>query len=180
MQKIKNITVFCASSTNLSDKYHKIAEEVGNFMAQEGFNLVFGGANVGLMKTIAQKVYNAGQKVYGIIPEFFVNRGLASECSTEITVTKDMFERKKLLIDKGDAFIALPGGFGTLDELIEVITLNQIGQINKPVIIYDPIGFYDNLLSFFEKMKQEKFTESTHHTYHNAKSPDELKKILKK
>jgi uncharacterized protein (TIGR00730 family) len=179
MRQIKNITVFCASSTTLSPQYHKIAEQVGDFMAKEGFNLVFGGANVGLMKTIAHKVYNAGQKVYGIIPEFFVQRGLASECSTEITITKDMFDRKKLLIEKGDAFIALPGGFGTLDELIEVITLNQIGQINKPVIIYDPINFYDNLFLLFEKMLSENFTEKFHHSYHIAKSTNELKNILK-
>jgi len=180
MSKIENITVFCASSTKLDDKFKKVAEDAGDFMAKNGYNLVFGGANIGLMKIVAQKFFDVGNKVTGIIPEFFVARGLASECSTEIIVTEDMFERKKLLIEKGDAFLILPGGFGTLDELLEVVTLNQIGRIDKPVVIFDPLDFYSNLIKQFEEMEKNGFTVKDDHSYFVAKSVEDLKRIFDK
>ena len=177
-KKINNLTVFCASSQKIAPRYFSYASELAEVMIENNINLVFGGANVGLMKILAEKIFSAGLKVTGIIPEFFVSRGLASECSTELIITKDMHERKKLLIDKADAFVALPGGYGTLDELIEVITLNQIKQIHKKVIIYDPEDFYKPLKELFKKFVNENFI-TPDNIYNFVKSKEELKDIIK-
>ncbi len=174
---INNLTVFCASSQQLNKRYHQYAHDLADIMTQNTINLIFGGASVGLMKTVAEKVFAAGLKVIGIIPEFFVSRGLASNCTSELIITKDMFERKKILIEKADAFVALPGGFGTLDELVEVITLNQINQIDKPVIIYDPENFYAPLLELFNKFVTENFAAPEKY-YSVAATKNELEKLL--
>ncbi len=178
MKQIKNIAVFCASSTELDEKYVNNALDLAEFMIEKNMGLVFGGANVGLMKVVAERIFAAGLPVTGIIPQFFVNRGLASECSSSIIITATMHERKEKLISLGDAFVVLPGGFGTLDELLEVITLNQIGQIDKKVVIFDEVNFYDDLLKQFEFIYKERFATSDEKFYEVARNVEELKKVF--
>ncbi len=160
----KNICVFCSSSDALEDVYYKIAESVGYRIAINNDVLLYGGANVGMMKKIAEKVNENNGKIIGIIPEKIEH--LASEIIDELSVTSDMHSRKALLEEKADAFIALPGGFGTLEELSEVLTLKHLGYHNKPIVIMNVNGFYDNLTAFYETIYKEKFAKSEYRKYY--------------
>lgn len=154
------VCFFCASSEALDNKYYSIAKEFGVEITKKDWTLVTGGANVGLMKTLVQTVKSNNGKSIGIIPGFFNKRNLTCFDNTEIIFTKDMQERKKIIFDISDAFIILPGGFGTLDELLEIITLKQIGQENKPIIIFNQDGYYTHLLKQFEVIFEAKFAKS--------------------
>ena len=124
------------------------------------FGLVYGGTNVGLMNEVAQAVKSAGGRVLGVIPKLINDYGISADNLDELVVTPDMAERKKLLREKSDAFVALPGGFGTLEEILEVITLKQLGYHNKPIVFINTNGFYENLKAQFEQSYQEKFAKS--------------------
>ncbi|WP_421920153.1 TIGR00730 family Rossman fold protein [Marinifilum sp.] len=155
-----NICVFCSSSNSVDKVYFQEARELGNLIGASGLGLVYGGTNVGLMNEVAQSVKTSGGKVIGVIPKLIHDYGISADNLDELLITPDMSERKKILRDKSDAFIALPGGFGTLEEILEVVTLKQLGYHNKPIVFINTNGFYQNLKAQFEQSYQEKFTKA--------------------
>lgn len=134
----------------MADSFFEMATELGLIIQQKGHILVYGGANVGLMEQVAQTVKSNGGEVIGVIPQKIHDRELSSKHPDELIITETMAERKKLMHDKSDAFIALPGGFGTLEEILEVITLKQLDYHRKPVVFINTNGFYDALFQQFE------------------------------
>ncbi|GAB7086863.1 TIGR00730 family Rossman fold protein [Marinifilum fragile] len=139
--------------------YFNEATELGRLIGTNHHGLVYGGTNVGLMNEVAQSVKISGGKVLGVIPKLINDYGISADFLDELIITPDMAERKKLLRDKSDAFIALPGGFGTLEEILEVITLKQLGYHNKPIVFINTNDFYGNLKAQFELSYQEKFAK---------------------
>lgn len=154
-----NICVFCSSSNSVNEKYFQEARHLGLAIGRKGNNLVYGGTNVGLMNEVALSVKNAGGRVIGVIPELINNYGISADYVDELIITPDMAERKKLLRERSDAFIALPGGFGTLEEILEVITLKQLGYLNSPIVFINLDGYYDALKEQFELSYQENFAK---------------------
>ncbi|MBN2893943.1 MAG: TIGR00730 family Rossman fold protein [Bacteroidales bacterium] len=153
------VCFFCASSEALEPKFYSIAKTFGESIVEKNWELVTGGSNVGLMKTLAQTVKSSGGRSIGIIPKMFDDKNLTCLDNTEIIFTKDMQERKKMLFDVSDAFVILPGGFGTLDEMLEIITLKQLGQYKKAIVIYNQDGFYDNMLKQFNVIFESNFAK---------------------
>ncbi|MBA4503731.1 LOG family protein [Marinobacterium marinum] len=156
------ITVFCGSSYGNNPLYRDTAVELGRFFAEQEIELVFGGGHVGLMGTIADAVLENGGQAHGVIPEYLQSRELAHEGLTALEVVPDMHARKARMAELADAFVALPGGVGTLEELFEVWTWGQLGHHAKPVILYNVGGFYDRLLEFVHSMETEGFIKSAH------------------
>ena len=155
----RNLCVFCGSRLGASSAYGDAAAELGRAIARAGFGLVYGGGDVGLMGVLAGAVLEAGGTVRGIIPRRLLEREVAKEGITELVVTATMFERKERMIVDSDGFIVLPGGFGTLDELLEVLTLRQLGYHDKPIVLLDVDGFWESCLAFFERIVAEGFAE---------------------
>lgn len=158
----KNICVFCSSSDHLDEKYYKAAKELGEKIGQTGNNIVYGGTTVGLMHASAFATKQAGGEVIGVIPELIQSNGIAANYADELIVTSDMKERKDVIRDKSDAFIALPGSFGTLEEIMEVITLKQLGYHAKAIVFVDIDGFYSALKAQFDMQYQEKFAKEAY------------------
>lgn len=152
-----NICVYCSSSDKIAQKHIDVAVELGEAIAREGATLVYGGGNVGLMGKVALSAQARGAKVIGVIPERLVEREVVHRGCDELIITKTMRERKAIMDEKSDAFIALAGGFGTLDEVMEAITIRQLGFHQKPIVFLNADGFYDNLLAFFEQLYAEGF-----------------------
>lgn len=153
-----NITVYCSSSNQIDAKYRAVAEELGHLMADRGHTLVYGGGKVGLMGVVARAVHEGDGTVIGVIPERLKDReGIAYGVADEMIVTKTMRERKKIMYKRGDAFVALPGGLGTLEEFMEVLTLKQLGYHVRPITLLNTDGFFDQLLAFFEQLHRERF-----------------------
>jgi len=157
MNMEKLLCVYCASSRQLDRKYHEVAQELGRAMVERGWGLVYGGGNVGLMGEVAHAVKGAGGHVVGVIPEFMIARELAFRDADELVTVKTMRERKQLMEERAAAFLTLPGGIGTLEELTEIMTLRYINLLHKPVVLLNQDGFYDDLLRFFDRMTEEKF-----------------------
>ena len=156
------VCVFAASSSRIDSAYLEAAGELGTVFAREGVHAVFGGGGIGLMGILADSMLAAGGKITGVIPEFMIDEGWGHAGVTDMIVTADMSERKKTIFAMSDAAVALPGGVGTLEELTEVITLKQLGQFNKPIIIVNVNGFYDHLIEFFEHMFRGNFRRLEH------------------
>ncbi len=157
MRTKPSICVYCSASNGLAEKYINEAAKLGEAIAQTGATLVYGGGNVGLMGVVALAAQTHGAKVVGVIPERLVERENVYRGCDELIITKTMRERKAVMDEKSDAFIALAGGFGTLDEVMEAITLRQLGFHNKPIIFLNTDGFYNELLSFFEQLYAQGF-----------------------
>lgn len=153
------VCFFCASSEALDADYYKLAINFAYKIAQKNWTLVTGGSNVGLMKTLTLAAIEKKGETIGVIPTDFANKGLACYENTELMFTEDMHERKKKLFEISDAFVILPGGFGTLDEMLEIITLKQVGVYNKPIVIFNKDGFFDNILKQFEQFFEQKFAK---------------------
>jgi uncharacterized protein (TIGR00730 family) len=153
-----NICYFCASSEDIAQKYRQTAQIIGRLTAQKKHTLITGGSNIGLMRTLVKSATEFGGRTIGIIPVFFENRGLACYDNSKLIIVNNMHERKQKLFEISDAFVILPGGYGTLDEMLEIITLKQIGIYDKPIIIFNQDGYYDPILQQFEKMHSEKFS----------------------
>lgn len=180
MNKIKNICVYSSSSNELDKIYYDAAKEFGVLLAQNGFNLVYGGGNLGIMGVLAQAVKDFGAKVYGVLPEMLHKLGVGDVGCDELHITKCMRSRKEKLDNISDAVVALPGGFGTLEELSEMISIKQLGYSDKAIVILNTNGFYDDLLKFFDKINKEKFaTDEMQSVYHIAKTPAEVIEYLK-
>ncbi|HWV51774.1 TIGR00730 family Rossman fold protein [Pseudorhodoplanes sp.] len=157
MSKINKICVYCGSGLGSDPGFAAAAEELGQAMAAAGIGLVYGGGNVGLMGTIARSVLNHGGEVIGIIPEFLMTRERALRQAHELIVTANMHERKQKMFDAADAFVALPGGVGTLEELVEQLTWAQLGQHKKPILLANINGFWDPLSRLLDHMRQTQF-----------------------
>ena len=159
---MRNICVFCGSQSGTDERYRQAAIELGGLLAQRGHGLVYGGGHVGLMGIIADAVLEAGGSVTGVIPRPMTERELAHETVTKLYVVSSMHERKALMASLSDAFIALPGGYGTLEELFEVIAWAQLGIHRKPIGLLNVAGYFDALLSLVDHMIGEGFIKTKH------------------
>ncbi|QMU27011.1 LOG family protein [Adhaeribacter radiodurans] len=173
---MKCIAVFCGANFGNKEIYTTKARELGKMFAQQGIALVYGGGNVGLMGVIADNVLAHGGKAIGVIPQSLVEREVAHATLTELHVVQTMHQRKALMADLADAFIAMPGGFGTLDEVCEIITWNQLGIIIKPVGFYNINGYFDKFIQLIEGAVTEGFIREEHRT--NLIVADEPEKLL--
>lgn len=151
------IAVYCASSADLSPRYYELAARLGEELAGRGAVLVYGGGKAGMMGAVADAARRCGGRVVGVIPEFMVERELANEAADELIVTADMRERRRLMEERAEAFVALPGGFGTLEELVEVMVGRMLNRHAKPIILLNSDGFYDQLLVFFDRLVADGF-----------------------
>jgi uncharacterized protein (TIGR00730 family) len=157
MAELRSICVYCGSNAGARPQYAAAAEALGNAIAQSGTRLVYGGGAVGLMGILARSVMKAGGSVTGIIPQFLKDREVMLREVSDLVVTADMHERKRMMFDRSDAFVALPGGIGTLEEVVEMMTWAQLEQHMKPVLIVNLGGFWDPLIGLFERMGEEGF-----------------------
>ena len=148
MKPTFSLCVYCGSRPGALTQYSEVAQEVGRWIAQHGGQLVYGGGHNGLMGTLADATLEAGGRVVGIIPQALVDKEYAHRGCTELHIVSDMHERKHMMAERADAFIALPGGIGTLEEFFEVWTWRQLGYHNKPVGLLNLAGYYDQLLAF--------------------------------
>ena len=172
---IKNICVFASSSNHLEEIFYKSARELGLLIGKYGYGIVYGGSKLGMMYACAGATKEAGGQIIGIMPEKLANMGCANpeDCS-EFLLTEGMRERKALLDEKSDAVIAIAGGYGTLEELSEIIVQKQLGYNNKPIVILNTDGFYDKLIEFFETIIDRNFAnEESRKLYYVAKTPNE-------
>lgn len=151
------IAVFCASANGIDPKYFEAARSLGRWIGKSKGKLVYGGTNVGLMREVATSTFSNGGEVMGIIPRCILEKGVAAESYCQLVVAEDMKERKHLLRENADAFIALPGGWGTLEEITEVITLKQLGVHCKPILFLNTDGFYDTFFQFIRNIREEGF-----------------------
>jgi uncharacterized protein (TIGR00730 family) len=158
---VKSVCVFCGSSDGTRPAYADDARAFGRMLAVRGFTLVYGGGNVGTMRHLADAALEAGGQVVGVIPEQLVDRERAHRGVTELRVVGSMHERKALMVALSDAFIALPGGFGTLDELFEVLTWAQLRLHHKPCALLNVDGYFDDLVSLVERAREEGFIDGT-------------------
>lgn len=157
MSKIRSICVYCGSASGDEPAHEAAAKTLGTAMAEKGIRLVYGGGNVGLMGTIARAVLDAGGHVTGIIPEFLKKREVMLTEAQETIVVPDMHTRKRMMYERADAFVAMPGGIGTLEELVEQLTWAQLGQHKKPILLLNTQDFWRPLLQLFAHMRNEGF-----------------------
>lgn len=146
MKNIKNVCVYCGSSSRVDDIYKNSARELGQILAAEQWDVVYGGGRVGLMGIVADSALAAGSKVYGIIPHHIQSREVQHTDLTELHVVDNMHTRKKMMVDRADAFVILPGGLGTLDEFFELLTWRQLGLHDKPVVVVNVNGYWTKLV----------------------------------
>jgi len=157
MSKLHSICVYCGSSVGVRPTYAEAARQIGMELAREQIRLVYGGGDVGLMGTVARSVIAHGGSVTGIIPKFLQRRENMLAEVEDLIVTDDMHERKRLMFEHADAFIALPGGVGTLEELVEQLTWAQLGHHKKPIVLANVDGFWTRFLGLLDHMRQEGF-----------------------
>jgi uncharacterized protein (TIGR00730 family) len=156
------VCVFCGSSKGSQAIYAEKAGAFGTLLARRGLGLVFGGGHIGLMGVIADAILSEGGSVVGVIPRALVEKELAHDRLTELHVVETMHQRKALMADRADAFVALPGGFGTLDELFEILTWAQLGLHQKPIGLLNLAGFFDPLLEWIDQVIQTGFLRPAH------------------
>lgn len=152
---MKSVAVYCGSSAGTNEIYTQQAHEMGRVLAERNMTLVYGGGRVGLMGTVADSVMQHGGKAIGVIPAFLANKELAHNGLTELHIVKTMHERKLLMADLAEGFVAMPGGYGTLEELFEVLTWGQLGLHRKAIGLLNVEGYYDHLLRALDHMVQE-------------------------
>jgi uncharacterized protein (TIGR00730 family) len=174
------ICVYCSSSAAVHVTYVQAARTLGQDLATRGHTLIYGGADVGLMGALARAAHAAGGRVIGVIPRRLAERDLAFRQADELLVAETMAERKRLMEERGEAFIALPGGFGTLEELLQVLTLKQLGYLQAPIVLLNSMadsptsGFFDHLLAHFECLYRERFAKPEYRAlYYVATTPSE-------
>lgn len=159
---IKSVCVYCASSSKIDKIYFDVAGELGAFLAQNNLTCICGAGKHGLMNELSNAVLNAGGKVTGIIPRFMYEEGWCHKNLTEVSVTETIHERKKQMAEKADAVIALPGGCGTMEELLEIITWKQLGLFSGPIVILNINNYYTPLLEMLQKSVDESFMRKEH------------------
>ena len=169
----KSIAVFCASANGARPEYRAAAEELGRTLAQRGLGLIYGGARVGLMGAVADAALAAGGHVVGVIPHVLVDKEVAHQGITELHVTSTMHTRKALMAEKADAFLILPGGYGTFEEMFEVLAWQTLKIHSKPVVLLNVAGFYDKLLEFLDVCDREGVLRGNRHILLVANTVDE-------
>jgi len=157
MSTIKSICVYCASGPGTNPAFVATARRFGQILAENRIRLVYGGGSIGLMGALAESALDHGGQVTGIIPDFLVNREHMNERVQEHIITRDMHERKRIMFERADAFVALPGGVGTLEELVEQLTWAQLGRHKKPILIANVERFWDPLLVLLDQMRKVEF-----------------------
>ncbi len=179
MQKINSVCVFCASSPEASQSLKDLATDLGQKLAEKEISLIYGGASIGLMGHLARGTHKSGGKVIAIFPEMFLGKDIDFVEADEFIVTDDLRERKTLMEQKSDAFIALPGGIGTLDEIAEILTLIQLKQISKPLVLINYRNYYDPLIKFFDSVVEQKLAkEKLLKSYYLAENNDDAIEFL--
>lgn len=162
MNNIQLVCTYCASSTKIAPCYFQAAEELGRLLAQEKIQIINGAGNIGLMAAISDAALQAGGKVTGVIPHFMIEQGWNHTGLTQTIAVENMHERKQTMADLSDAVIALPGGCGTLEELLEIITWKQLGLYLNPIVILNTNHFFDPLLNMLDKAIAENFMRNQH------------------
>jgi len=157
MSKINALCVYCGSSPGTDPAFAEAARRFGKILAENGVRLVYGGGSVGLMGALADAVIKHGGEVTGVIPDFLTVRERPKRRAQELVVTRDMHERKREMFERADGFIALPGGIGTLEELVEQLTWAQLGRHKKPILIANINGYWDPLLTLIDHMREQQF-----------------------
>ena len=152
-----SICVFCGSQYGAKPRFRAAATRFGELAGAAGARLIYGGGHVGLMGAVADAAMAAGGEVIGLIPTRLLEQEVGHRAITELVVTRDMCERKQQMIDRADAFVTLPGGLGTLDELLEVVTLRQLGYHDKPIVLLNLAGYWDPLLALVDRVIEQKF-----------------------
>ena len=179
MNIVKNVCVYCASSTQIDPIYFDSASKLGHLLAERNINLINGAGKTGLMGASSDAALKAGGTVTGVIPKFMVENGWHHHQLTQLVVTETMHERKQLMAKMSDGVIALPGGCGTMEELMEIITWKQLGLFLKPIIILNIDGFYDPLLCMFQKAIETHFMRPEHGAiWQVAQTPEEAIDML--
>ncbi len=152
-----NVAVYCASSAGLAGHHYEDAKRVGEGLAARGWPLIYGGGKAGMMGALAEATRIQGGRVIGVIPDFMVERELANTAADELIITSSMRERRQEMENRADAFVALPGGFGTLEELIEIMVGRMLNRHDKPLVLLNSHGFYDRLIHFFDSLVEQGF-----------------------
>lgn len=175
---MQSIGVFCGSSMGKRQAYRQAADDLGKFLLERKIRLIYGGANVGLMKILADSMLAGGGEVIGIMPRRLVEKEVAHQGLSKMIIVESMSERKTMMVEMADAFIVMPGGFGTLDELAEIITYNQLRLTDKPIGILNIAGYFDHLLQFFDHITGEGFLRPEHRQ--NLIVDDNIKALFRK
>jgi len=177
---IKSIAVYCSSSDIIHVDYFNAADELGKAMAKHSIQLVYGGGMVGLMGAVANSVKANKGTTCGVVPKALNIDNVVNDIDDELIITEGMRERKAVMDEKADAFIGLPGGFGTFEEMFEVLTLKQLGYHNKPIVFLNIRGYYNKLFEMFEHVYEEKFAKEQYKIlYHISDSVEETMHYLK-
>ena len=175
MSALRRVCVFCGSSTGTLPAYRRLADRLGRTLAASGLGLVYGGGRVGLMGAVADGALAAGGEVIGVIPQALIDREIGHRGVTELRVVGSMHERKALMAELGDGFIALPGGIGTLEELFEIWTWAQLGLHGKPCGLLDCEGFFGPLVAFLDHLVVSGFVQPQYRAIlHTAETPESL------
>lgn len=179
MNDIKTVCVYSASSTKIPEIYFQAADELGRLLGERGLRVVNGAGNIGLMRAVSDATLAAGGTVTGVIPRFMVEQDWYHKGLTELIVTETMHERKQRMADLADAVIALPGGCGTFEELLEIITWKQLGLFANPIVILNTDSYYDALLALFERAVKENFMRDQHTgMWSVAQTPEEAVRLI--
>jgi len=177
-QKIKTITIYASASPRISSVYFEAAGNLGKLLAEHSIACVNGGGLNGLMGAVTNAVLENGGNVCGVIPQFMYDKGWLHPSIRDVIITPDMHSRKQTMAAKSDACIALPGGVGTLEELLEIITWKQLGLYKNPIVILNTAGYYDFLLAMLRKADQENFIHSKSTVWQVASAPEEALELL--
>lgn len=176
---ITSVTVYCASSTQIDECYFEAARRLGMLLAQKEIRIINGAGSMGLMATVSDAALDAGGKVTGVIPSFMVEQGWHHQQLSELRITDTMHERKQLMADLSEGVVALPGGCGTLEELLEIITWKQLGLYIHPIVILNTNGYFDALIKQLDHAVDEHFMRQQHKTiWQVASTPDEAVELL--
>lgn len=176
---MKSICVFCGSNVGSEPAYTEQAIALGNLLADKKISLIYGAGNVGLMGVIADACLDKGGEVVGVIPNFLMAKEVGHTGLTELILTETMHERKQIMADRSEGFIAMPGGMGTMDELCEILTWAQLGLHSHPIGLLNVDGYYDSLLTFFDEMVEKKFLHQKNRDMVMSHSdPGELLKLM--
>ena len=179
MNQIKNVCVYSASSTKIAPVYFAVAEELGHLLASKGINLINGAGSIGLMAATSNAALASGGTVTGVIPRFMIEQGWHHTGLTRLVETETMHERKYLMAEMSDGIIALPGGCGTLEELLEIITWKQLGLYLKPIVVLNIDGYFNPLLEMLQKAIDENFMRPEHgNIWVVANTPEEAVQLL--
>ena len=175
MKKIQSVAIYCSSSNKVRESYMQAAYRLGELLAQAGIRLIYGDGGIGLMAAAADGALNAGGEVLGIIPQFMVDAGWNNPRSTHTIITQTMHERKATIVQETNAMVALPGGIGTFEELLECLTWKQLGLHSCPVVILNTDGYYDRLLECLDYMIDEQMMRPIHkEMYTVVNEPEEV------